>query len=427
MSSASVRRRAFASCRRDRGAHRPVARWAGALLALVLLAPLPAPAFEFAVAQNAALTIDSDEAGASPAHRLSFDVHSGELEVYRVAITYPDAFRVIGFDALGPLHTPVGALLVDFDFDGVPDLSIPLRSLGPSGAYADVIPDGRFTPSLEPMLGRSGGSAFDLVLPFGGDADRTTLVAPRAARVSLVLFAGVLRSPAEGGEYTVGAVLTSVDPDTDGPDDGLGASPLTVAFTTTVSIAPTASALPPLFLHGGGAAASPADLFLDAVQPKSTAVKYRDSPVVSLGGGNAWKEIGAWRAAPEVADGVLSGPTPLRVWLGLRNSDDQGTQFDLRADVEKNGVTVATGIAHCITGVTRNPALARAATVSLSPSPPVEFDGTADVLRLRIFARIGTKPDGARCIGPGGSHASATGLRLYFDSVGRESALGALP
>ena len=410
-------------CRRDW--HHAVARVSGALLALLLLAPLPATALQFAVAQNAALTLDSDEAGASPSQRLSFDVQSGELEVYRVTITYPGAFRFNGFDALGPQNTPVGALALDFNFDGVPDITIPLRSLGPSAVYADVIPDGRFSPNLEPMLGRAGGTAFTLVLPFGGDANRNTIVAARAARVSVMLFAGVLRNPLAGGEYAVAAELVSVDPDTDGPDDGLGTPPLTAAFTTAVSIAPAVGALPALFLHASEP--GPLTLFLDGVQPTSPAAKFRDSPAVSFAAGNRWREVGAWQAVPEATDGALSGPTPLRVWIGLRNSDDQGTEFDLRADVEKNGVTVATGSVRCITGVTRDPARATEVSVPASPSSPVQFDGGADVLRLRIFVRIGTKPDGTRCTGPGGSHASATGVRLYFDAVGRPSALGAAP
>ena len=397
------------------------------MFAVVLLGPLPALAFQFGVAPNPVLVLDSQEAGARPAHRLSFDVQSGELEVYRAVITYPDEFRFNGFDALGPLNTPVGALLVDFNFDGVPEVTVPLRSLSSSSAYADIIADGRFTPDLEPVLGRAGRAELSLLLPFGGDANRDTLVVPRAARVSVVLFQGVLSNPDAGGTYTIRAELTSVDPDTDGADDGLNSSPLTLAFAVGVSITFPADVLGPLFLHGSGGPANPPALFLDGVAPSEPTAKYRDSPVVSFSGGNPWKEIGTWRAAPEATDGVLAGPTPLHVWIGLRNSDDQGTQFDLRADVEKNGATVATGSTRCITGATRNPRLATAVTVSVGPLSPVDFNGSTDVLRLRIFARIGTNAGGTKCSGPGGSHASATGLRLYFDAAGRESALGVFP
>src|SRR5262245_59696440 len=162
---------------------RAIMRWGTPLLAALLIGPLPALAFQFGVAPNPVLALDSHEAGATPAHRLSFDVRSGELEVYRAAITYPDGFRFNGFDVLGPPNTPVGALLLDFNFDGVPDITIFLRSLSSASAYADVIVDGTFTPGLEPILGHSGRAEFTLVLPFGGDADRNTLVVPRSARI----------------------------------------------------------------------------------------------------------------------------------------------------------------------------------------------------------------------------------------------------
>jgi hypothetical protein len=40
---------------------------------------------------------------------------------------------------------------------------------------------------------------------------------------------------------------------------------------------------------------------------------------------------------------------------------------------------------------------------------------------LRVSTRIGTNPDGSKCAGPGGSHNSAVGLRLYYDSASRAS------
>ena len=36
---------------------------------------------------------------------------------------------------------------------------------------------------------------------------------------------------------------------------------------------------------------------------------------------------------PVAIQGVVAGLSPLHVWLGLRNSDDVGTQFDVRAEV----------------------------------------------------------------------------------------------
>jgi len=52
----------------------------------------------------------------------------------------------------------------------------------------------------------------------------------------------------------------------------------------------------------------------------------------------------------------LSG---LHGWVGLKNSDDIVTKFDLRAELSKNGILVASGAARCLTGTTVNPALER--------------------------------------------------------------------
>ena len=48
---------------------------------------------------------------------------------------------------------------------------------------------------------------------------------------------------------------------------------------------------------------------------------------------------------------------PLRVWLGLLNSDDQGTKFDLKVEMFKNDVDmpIAEGMLRCIAGLTRDP------------------------------------------------------------------------
>lgn len=182
------------------------------------------------------LELETYRSGRSSAHRLSFSVFRGELETYRVRVAYPAGFRFRGFDALGPVNTPVGTLGMDAGGDGRADVTLTLRSLGPGAAYADVIADGRFTPGLEPLLTHNGRTGFLLRLPFGGDANPDTLVAPFDSRVTLTLFDGLLTNPDRGGTYTITAELVSVDPDTDGADNGAGAPPLTVAFDVAVPI-----------------------------------------------------------------------------------------------------------------------------------------------------------------------------------------------
>ena len=128
---------------------------------------------------------------------------------------------------------------------------------------------------------------------------------------------------------------------------------------------------------------------------------------------------------------VLSNLTslgPAMLWIGLKNSDDQGTQFDLRAEVfieDAYGFRlVAVGETRCITGVTRNPNKAKEVTVTFDPI--AISDGaflSGDTLSLEILTRIGTSQSspGTKCSGPGGSHNNAVGLRLYYDAVSRPS------
>ena len=117
-----------------------------------------------------------------------------------------------------------------------------------------------------------------------------------------------------------------------------------------------------LYLHGLGATANPPTLALDAVAPTGATDKYSDSPGVQFSGGNAWKAVGTWNSAPTTSSGRLTRLSDLHAWLGLKNSDDQGTQFDLRAELYVNSILVASGTTRCITGITRNQSQAKEAT-----------------------------------------------------------------
>ncbi len=180
-------------------------------------------------------------------------------------------------------------------------------------------------------------------------------------------------------------------------------------------IGPSEGAIPlAAFLHGSGGTANPPTLFLDSAPSCATTAKYKDSAGVKFAGGNLWKDIGTWPAAATFPSGTLTALSDLHVWVGLKNSDDQGTRFDLRAEVYKNGTMVAEGETLCITGVTRNPDMAKEVIVSFGP---VDSNSSTDVLSLRVLTRIGTTGTGAFC----GGHSNAVGLRLYFDAVSRNS------
>ena len=119
------------------------------------------------------------------------------------------------------------------------------------------------------------------------------------------------------------------------------------------------------------------------------------------------------------ASALALGPATL--WIGLTNSDDQGTQFDLRTELRVGTTLVATGETRCITDVTRNANLAKEISVPFGPVAP----GASGAISLKVLTRIGTNPDNTKCAGPGGSHNNAQGLRLYYDATSRPSRFGA--
>jgi hypothetical protein len=121
---------------------------------------------------------------------------------------------------------------------------------------------------------------------------------------------------------------------------------------------------------------------------------------------------------------VLETLGDAELWIGLKNSDDQGTQFDVMVELLQNGTPVAQGVTRCITGLTRNPSLVKKAVVSWDPFSALPMS-SRDALALRVSTRIGTTPTGAKCSGPGGSHSSAVGLRLYYDGATRKSGFDA--
>ena len=123
---------------------------------------------------------------------------------------------------------------------------------------------------------------------------------------------------------------------------------------------------------------------------------------MSLAGGNPWKVVGTWVGESGEA-ASMAALRELRVLLGLRNSDDQGTNFDLRAEVLKNGtVVVSSADLYCLKGVTRNPSLAKLALLAFDRAP-LTFSET-DVVSVRVLTRIGTDGAGRSC----GGHGSAT-------------------
>jgi hypothetical protein len=154
----------------------------------------------------------------------------------------------------------------------------------------------------------------------------------------------------------------------------------------------------------------------------ATPTRSADSPALAFSKGNPWKDVGSWSGrALGLGHTEVVGVSPLRLWVGLKNSDDVGTSFDLRAILRfaaNEETREMEGIARCVSGVLRNPALAQEVRIQFPEFEELYVGGNAPILnieQLRVSARIGTAANDTFC----GGHSSAQGVRLYFGSASR--------
>src|SRR5262249_34278262 len=144
---------------------------------------------------------------------------------------------------------------------------------------------------------------------------------------------------------------------------------------------------------------------LDPAAPAGTPAQHPSTGPVNP---PAYKKIGPWTAPPAASPAALGPGAAATVYLLLNNGDDAGTIFGLRGDVFNGAQLIGSGKLDNITGVTRSNPLS--VTVNIPALVPGQL-AAGDVLRLEVYGIVeGTGP-----------HASATGLNLAFDAVGRDS------
>src|SRR6185295_5891041 len=103
---------------------------------------------------------------------------------------------------------------------------------------------------------------------------------------------------------------------------------------------------------------------------------------------------------------ALTSLGPAQVWLGLKNSDDIGTKFDLLAEVFKNGAFVGSGQLNDVPGGANGFSKAVERTINLAQAGPTGFR-TGDTLSIRLSVRIAASS----------GHVSGTARLWYDDSV----------
>jgi hypothetical protein len=101
---------------------------------------------------------------------------------------------------------------------------------------------------------------------------------------------------------------------------------------------------------------------------------------------------------------IPGGTNPVKVWVGLTNSDDVGVSFDIQATLKLNGAGIGMGQVDGVPGGGSGFANARLVTIPLSASPPGDF-ASGDVVALEIAVRTA-------CVGSRHRSGSA---RVWFN------------
>ena len=205
------------------------------------LGHVPAQAATFMTADPYfAVRLGSTATSADATHEASFNAAAGELEAGRVEFVYPNAFVFRGFTATGSANTEIGSLNSSLAAPGPPTgFTFPVRSRDEDSAYGDVDGDGVYTPGSDPRIEYNqwrSGQSLTVFLPFGGDLNAATTLAPVNLRIGVRVEEGIFTNPADAGQYTVSANLTSVDPDNDDLNDGAGEAPQTFETSTILEI-----------------------------------------------------------------------------------------------------------------------------------------------------------------------------------------------
>jgi hypothetical protein len=110
---------------------------------------------------------------------------------------------------------------------------------------------------------------------------------------------------------------------------------------------------------------------------------------------------------------MLSELTPAMVWLGVKNSDDVGTKFDLLAEVYKNETLVGAGQLNDVPGGSSGFNNAKLNAVPLTLFATIPFD-EGESLAIKLYVRIAASS----------RHRSGT-ARLWYNDSSANSRFGA--
>jgi len=181
--------------------------------------------------------LSTKKPSATAAHTLSFDFSGETLETYQFTLTYPDGFT---FKSFGKKNAKAGFYKLNAGNDKKIEANYAIRVIDSNHAYVDQNKsktyDAAFEATIERLTDGLSGEVFTVILPNGGDGNAFINGGTFNGKMSVGLKKGILKNPSTGGESTVKADFTSVDPDTGGADNGTGESQKTFSVTKVLTI-----------------------------------------------------------------------------------------------------------------------------------------------------------------------------------------------
>jgi uncharacterized repeat protein (TIGR03803 family) len=170
-------------------------------------------------------------------------------------------------------------------------------------------------------------------------------------------------------------------------------------YGTVFMMSPDGSHFDVLYAFGGQDGDGPSAPLVADPSGNLYGTRFRGGP---RGGGVVFKLV-----APPPPPVVVG---PADAWIGLKNSDDIGTSFDLRAEVFQDEVLVASGQLNCVPGVGSGFNNARLRTIALTPAAV----NRGTTLKIRLSVRISAS-----------SHHRSGTARLWFNDANANTRLEA--
>ena len=120
--------------------------------------------------------------------------------------------------------------------------------------------------------------------------------------------------------------------------------------------------------------------------------------------GSPFGQLGANPGSAYVYEPELTALSPAKVWVGLKNSDDTGIRFDLKANIYLSGILVGSGYLNSISGGSSGFNNASLSSIPLTLTAPATVS-TGDALTIEFLVRNA-------CAGSGKNSGTA---RLWYN------------